>query len=184
MNKSELPFKLRIASPCPARWEDMGGDDRIRFCDQCKKNVYNLSAMTTAEATEIIASNPGRLCARIYQRADGTVLTEDCPVGVARHWRRIKRRVAGAIAALAVVVMSTAALARDRGQQPNSNALRDRVLTAMDSAQWTVKGWFGIQKPPPTLVVGRMLLTGKVAPTVTVGQLPQSQILIPPPANK
>jgi hypothetical protein len=184
MKNSELPFKLRIASPCPARWEDMGGDDRIRFCDQCKKNVYNLSAMTTAEATEVIAANPGRLCARIYQRADGTVLTEDCPVGVARHWRRIKRRVAGAIAALAVVVMSTAALARDRGQQPNSNALRDRVLTAMDSAQWTVKGWFGIEKPAPRRLVGEVLMTGKVATPVTVGPPPQPQTVVPPPADK
>src|SRR6516162_8887116 len=41
-------FRLRVASPCPADWNAMQGDDRVRFCGQCEKNVYNLSAMTHA----------------------------------------------------------------------------------------------------------------------------------------
>lgn len=29
---------LRVASPCSASWYRMTGDDRVRFCDQCRKN--------------------------------------------------------------------------------------------------------------------------------------------------
>src|SRR5579862_1949596 len=97
-----LPFQIKIAKPCPARWADMGGDDRVRFCDHCRKNVYNLSAMSASEATELLQSRGGDLCARIYQRADGTVLTEDCPVGVAGYWRRLKTLVASGLALILV----------------------------------------------------------------------------------
>lgn len=46
--------EVRIVAPCPARWEDMRGDDRVRFCGQCGLNVYNVSALTAAEAIALI----------------------------------------------------------------------------------------------------------------------------------
>lgn len=81
--------KIRIASPCAADWGKMYGDDRKRFCSECKLNVYNLSAMTKAEAERLLINSEGRLCVRFYRRTDGTVLTENCPVG----WERVKQRV-------------------------------------------------------------------------------------------
>lgn len=71
---------LRVASPCPVDWEKMVGDERMRHCSKCNLNVYNLSAMTEQQVQELIASSRGkRLCTRFYRRADGTVLTQDCP---------------------------------------------------------------------------------------------------------
>jgi hypothetical protein len=87
---------IRIASPCSARWEEMIGDERVRFCTHCAKNVYNLSAMPRAEAEALLVEKEGQLCARLYQRKDGTVLTADCPVGV--RAKRVKRIAAFAIA--------------------------------------------------------------------------------------
>jgi hypothetical protein len=26
---------IRVASPCPANWEKMTGDDRVRYCQEC-----------------------------------------------------------------------------------------------------------------------------------------------------
>ncbi|MGH7296238.1 MAG: hypothetical protein ACRELB_14955, partial [Polyangiaceae bacterium] len=79
---------LRIAAPCPAKWEDMVGDDHVRFCGGCEKNVYNLSSLSRDEAEALLVAREGNLCARIYRRQDGTVLTEDCPVGVKKRRRR------------------------------------------------------------------------------------------------
>jgi len=79
---------LRIASPCPASWQSMHGDDRVRFCDSCSKSVYNLSDLTASEATALIRESEGHLCVRLYRRADGTVLTADCPVGLRHAFRR------------------------------------------------------------------------------------------------
>lgn len=90
MNKFTNPLdNVRIASPCSANWDEMLGDERKRFCGQCKLNVYNLSGMTRTEAENLLLTSEGRVCVRFYRRTDGSVLTKDCPVG----WRAIKRRV-------------------------------------------------------------------------------------------
>jgi hypothetical protein len=79
----------------------MRGDERVRFCDQCSLNVYNLSDMTRREAEALLTdAEGGRLCVRFYRRADGTILTRNCPVGL----RALKRRVSKvANAALSVL---------------------------------------------------------------------------------
>jgi hypothetical protein len=84
--------QLRIAAPCPADWDQMFSfeDKRVRFCSQCNLNVYNLSGMSRQEAEALITKTEGRLCVRFYRRADGSVLTQNCPVGL----KAIKRRVA------------------------------------------------------------------------------------------
>ena len=86
---------LRIAAPCKAPWENMDGDERVRFCRECNRNVYNLSAMTDAEARRVVAEREGRLCVRFYQRRDGTVLTSDCPVAQKRSFLRTGARPDG-----------------------------------------------------------------------------------------
>jgi hypothetical protein len=87
--RASLPVldNVYIAAPCDAAWNDMAGDDRVRHCKQCDKNVYNLSAMTRDEAQALIARTEGRLCGRYFQRADGSILTSDCSVGVRRRRR-------------------------------------------------------------------------------------------------
>ncbi len=80
---------VRVASPCEADWDQMIGSERVRFCGQCSLNVYNLSAMTRSDAESLIAGTEGRLCVRFYRRRDGSIITDDCPVGL----RAIRRRM-------------------------------------------------------------------------------------------
>jgi hypothetical protein len=82
---------IGIASPCTADWNRMVGNDRVRHCAECNLNVYNFAEMSSAEVEELIANREGRLCARFYQRRDGTILTKDCPVGFQMKVRRISR---------------------------------------------------------------------------------------------
>lgn len=95
--------KLRVAAPCSANWEKMVGDDRMRYCTECKLNVYNFSEMTASEIQQLVTNNEGRLCGRLYRRSDGTILTRDCPIGVRTAVRRISR-TAGAILSAAISV--------------------------------------------------------------------------------
>jgi len=95
-----------IAAPCPVSWEKMRGDDRVRFCDQCQQHVYDLSEMTTAEALELIRRNDSRLCVQLYRRADGTVLTSDCPVGLRwKLWKKLRKRMAWAASLFAMLFL-------------------------------------------------------------------------------
>ncbi len=93
---------IKVAAPCSANWDDMIGTERARFCGQCQLNVYNLSDMTRREAEDLISRSEGHLCVRFYRRADGTILTNNCPVGL----RAIKRRVSQAANAVLSTVLS------------------------------------------------------------------------------
>lgn len=89
MTRFDNPLNnIRVASPCTVNWDEMYGDDRKRFCGECRLNVYNLSGMTREAAESLIHGSEGRLCVRFYRRPDGSVLTQDCPVG----WARVKQR--------------------------------------------------------------------------------------------
>lgn len=93
---------LRVAAPCPADWQQMTGSDEKRFCSECQLNVYNLSAMTKLDAERLLLKSEGRLCVRYYRRADGTILTQNCPRGLAA----VKRRAARMATAVFSTVMA------------------------------------------------------------------------------
>jgi hypothetical protein len=94
---------LRIASPCAQDWDEMAGDDRIRFCRRCQKNVYNLSSLTREEAERLVFEKEGRMCVRFYRRSDGTILTSDCPTG-SRRVRWVRLVLASALATLLTAI--------------------------------------------------------------------------------
>ncbi len=116
MRKFTSPLDgVRVAAPCPADWNKMVGDERVRYCGQCSLHVYNLSGMTKGDAERLVANAEGRLCIRYYKRADGSILTRNCPVGL-RAIRRKASRVAGA--ALSAVLGFFAGLGLDLGLSP------------------------------------------------------------------
>lgn len=80
---------VQVAAPCKVDWNQMIGTERVRFCAQCDLNVFNLSGMSRLEAESLIVQAEGRLCVRFYRRFDGSIITQDCPVGL----RAIQRRV-------------------------------------------------------------------------------------------
>ena len=94
--------EVRIAAPCQAEWRWMYGDGRVRFCGQCNLNVYNLSAMTSEEAEDLIRRTEGRLCARFYRRKDGTILIKNCPVGV----RSFKEKLTSARTTIILAILT------------------------------------------------------------------------------
>jgi hypothetical protein len=95
-----LLARIRVATPCHADWDEMTGDERVRHCASCKKDVFNLSDMTREQAERLIIVKHGDLCARYYQRTDGTILLADCSVGIQQK-RKTRVLAAGAAAMLA-----------------------------------------------------------------------------------
>ncbi len=92
--------QIQVAAPCPANWDEMAGTDQVRFCSGCRKNVYNLSEMTRDEAEALVWEKEGRLCVRFYTRADGTMLTQDCPVGLRALRVKLAKKLSYAAALL------------------------------------------------------------------------------------
>jgi hypothetical protein len=129
MNKFTNPLEnIKIASPCKADWNEMIGNERRRFCGECQLNVYNLSAMSRTEAENLLLNSEGRVCVRFYKRADGTVLTKDCPVG----WRELKQRVsktATAFASLVIGLLSGLGLNTYFNQPEQGNTMGKMIYT-------------------------------------------------------
>lgn len=90
---SDILSNIQIASPCTTDWKYMFGDDRVRHCASCRLNVYNLSSMTRMEIEKLVREREGRLCVRFFRRTDGTVMTQDCPVGITARIRTRYRRL-------------------------------------------------------------------------------------------
>lgn len=154
---------LRVASPCPANWDEMYGDGRKRFCSSCKLNVYNLSAMTRSEAEQFLLISEGRVCVRYFRRADGTVLTQNCPVG----WQAVKARVSRVATAIFSMLVgffggiSVYTLFRSEPSQMTMGSISVKANRHPDATDVRGEAVLG-EVPEPAYVVGR-----RVSPTQT-----------------
>ena len=123
---------IKIATPCKADWEKMEGDDRVRHCQQCNLNVFNISEMSQKEAHELIQNKTGRLCIQMYRRKDGTVITNDCPVGLRRLKKAYQRCAVAAMGMFAWMGIMAPAYAQSKGEiaiDPSNISNKDVKVT-------------------------------------------------------
>lgn len=164
--RRKLPLldQVRVASPCPAKWDEMVGDDRKRFCLSCDKSVFNISSLTREDAEQFLLENAGGdVCVRYYQRADGTIMTSDCSVGVTRK-RRKKLALAVAGAGAMAFGAVTALVHYQESQVMGRMEMRPPLpVTRVDPSEgrW-VAGGLGMVEAPP-------------APTPPVKPLPRKE---------
>jgi hypothetical protein len=64
MSKKSFVDAIEVKSPCTESWEEMTGNDVVRFCSHCSKNVNNLSEMTRRQAEKLVRKSGGRLCVK------------------------------------------------------------------------------------------------------------------------
>lgn len=159
---------IRVASPCNARWEDMAGDERARFCGQCRKNVFNLSAMTRTQIETLIHEKEGKLCGRFYQRPDGRLITADCPTGPRRRRKRLLRWV-GAV--FATVLLIFGVRTSGRAQEKSKTAAPKGDFTRLMGEVSVAPVRLGDIAVPQSSVTNReTMIMGKIAlpqPAVT-----------------
>jgi hypothetical protein len=160
--------EVRVASPCRADWDKMQGDNRVRFCQTCAKNVYNLSEMSRSEAENLIAAKEGNLCVRFYQRADGTILTDNCPVGL----RIVRRPFQWLAAGFAALLLAGVGVVRGHETKPNCPAPDSAPTTSLRDMQpfkWAMER---LQPQPVNVIAGGISpapppIMGKPAPAPT-----------------
>jgi hypothetical protein len=132
MKRPDRLDSLRVITPCNVPWSSMTGDDAVRFCGQCRKNVYNVAALSRAEAVALIEQAEGRVCMQLTRRADGTIATGDC-------WAQLRR-------------------ARSRGLVAFAVALPVILAAQLWSQAFGLRTLFAIfHRPPPCAVMSRTL---------------------------
>ena len=117
--KTDFLNSVSIASPCEANWNEMEGNEQIRFCQSCKKNVYNISSMSTDDAVNfLLEKNKERPCLKLYQRADGTLITDNCPVGLRKARTHLCKATATILFAIGLSVLAQKVQAQGLVGQP------------------------------------------------------------------
>jgi len=123
MKTNPSPLKIRVASPCQADWDKMEGDERARFCSQCNKHVHDLSAMTGAQAADLIRQHQGNLCLRFYQDEHGTVLhLPETARRTTTFWFRARLRFHAMLSITLLTLANIGILSKAQGQ-----VISDRV---------------------------------------------------------
>lgn len=123
MHDNELLSQITIPTPCPADWELMSGDERVRYCPTCEKHVHNFAAMTSGEAVALIRAQGGELCGQLSRHPGGKLVTSDSqpePQSTRRLWqfniRSLMALVAGLAATFGFARMMTRATGVTRGE--------------------------------------------------------------------
>jgi hypothetical protein len=114
--KKDFLDSIDVKSPCSESWDEMTGNDRLRFCARCATSIHNISAMTPAEAEKLIKKSEGKLCIRIEKSPDGKSITAP-PKSF-----KVRRRSAAAAGILATsLTLSTLAPAQQSPVLPKDN---------------------------------------------------------------
>jgi len=146
-------FDLRsitVAKPCPADWNSMAGDERKRHCSECGLNVHNIAGMTETEVRELIGTHEGRLCIRLFRRSDGTVITKDCPKGLAAYRRRVTRFAGAALASILALFSASYSQVGDRRR---SQGVRSETFVSVPLIEGQICDVTGEPIPNATVTV-------------------------------
>lgn len=138
-HKKNLLERVRVPQACEASWDAMReGEGAARLCEQCAREVHDLSGMTGAEVEDLIGGAKGRVCVRLVRDGRGRVVTKDDAAGerFAPTLYGITRRasqVAAASAFSAALTLTTVA-----GQTANQARI-GKVRVGTNAAQEVVK---------------------------------------------
>lgn len=140
-----------VETPCPTTWDKMKGSDSVRFCHLCHLNVYNIANLTDKEAEAVLSKgaegktqeNGGRVCALLYRRPDGTIVTDNCPralrkVRDASKWLKAKI-IAASTLAMALLTPSAANSEETKANETKAKDTNQNSCTAPKTGNVMVK---------------------------------------------
>jgi len=135
MKKVKFIENIKVKTPCSEEWNDMTGNERIRFCSHCAKDVNNISEMTRKEAMRLVRKYEGRLCIRYHIDP-----TTQRPIFI-DTLHKITRRgpsVTAGVMATAFAVASASYAQSEPASQPQESAV---VVPKLAAESATVTGY-------------------------------------------
>ena len=119
---------IRVNSPCGEEWSEMAGNDKIRFCSHCAKDVNDLSSITRKQAKRLVAASNGNLCIRYIEHP-----VTRRPI-FADQLHQITRRAPGIAAGVMTASMSLATIAYSQGGTVPKPSEATTTIATVDAA--------------------------------------------------
>lgn len=115
-NQAQSNFdNICIAMPCSVDWNEMKGDNKVRLCGGCNKNVYNLSEMSRKEVEEVL-SGPTLPCIQITRTDEGKIVTKEQPNSIRYFWSYGKTAVSAILSLFATLAPQWASAADEKNK--------------------------------------------------------------------
>lgn len=159
MKRSDLLDRIEVKSPFSEIWDEMFGNDEIRFCSHCTKDVHNLSAMTRKTAAELITRSNGRICVRYEKDPSGKIINMPTkPTQIA-----LRATFAAGILATSLAITSLTYAQTDQTPKKESVTQNDGREKKASNSNKAVGGMNGaITDPSGALIVNaRVVLISK-----------------------
>jgi ankyrin repeat protein len=137
MSKKSLIDSIEVKTPCSESWNEMKGNDKVRFCSHCAFEVNNISGLTRKQAMRLVRDSDGRICVR-YIKSPVT----NKPV-FAEKFYQITRRAgitAGVLGASLTLSTLTYAQGGDAGEIKPAETQTEVSLEKKDKEETTESG--------------------------------------------
>ena len=172
MPKKSFIDSIRVNDPCNENWDEMTGNDRVRFCSHCSKNVNDISKLTRKHALRLVRESNGQLCVRYVQHPK-----TKAPIFADRLYQ-ISRRAPLMAAGVMTASLSLATMTYAQGKletlpAPNPNVSRLLEPNECDSAKKDTGPDTSIAEPEIAINSNRVVLQ-----TIQLLPLETSQVAI------
>jgi hypothetical protein len=85
-----IAFKdIYIPEPCQANWKKMQKNGPGRFCDNCSKNVYDLTKASEADFNKLVREKGKDICVRFYEDQISQNLAQKKETGIRKYRRHL-----------------------------------------------------------------------------------------------
>ena len=135
MKKPKFIDDVRVAQPCSQAWNEMTGNDQVRFCTHCAKDVNDLSTITRKDAMRLVRKMNGKLCVRyrIDQNTKRPIFLDT----VQTITRRVPAMAAGAMA----TSLAFASAGYAQTDTPQSSPVQTEALQKVEGDAAVISGY-------------------------------------------
>lgn len=173
MSARDLSNQLIIKNPCEASWDEMIGNQQIRFCEHCNLTVHNISQLTPKRVRRLVAKSRGRLCVRYQSLPDGSILLKAIPKKAHQIQRRVSRIAAGAFSATLTLTNAMAQPGTDRVGCERVFAYENGPAVELVALLGTIKG--KVTDPNHAVIQGAGITLGTDEVPYLTGAITDSQ---------
>ncbi len=116
MSKKSFIDTIEVKDACSESWNEMKGNDQVRFCGHCAFEVNNISALTRKQAMRLVRESDGRICVRYIKHP-----VNSAPVFADKLYQITRRAGIAAGVLGASLTLSTMAYAQGKPVLINKN---------------------------------------------------------------
>ncbi len=70
--------RAKLPIVCDKSWDELDGDENVRFCRTCMRSVWDLSEFDTPQLEALVAYHGPKICGRVRRSPDGTPVGREC----------------------------------------------------------------------------------------------------------